>query len=111
MRTNLYWIDGPWLGRLAISPRPRGNDWLEDEVRGWKQAGVDVVMSLLTEDERVDLGLTLFATSDFGFRDEVGSFLSGRKARDDSLPARHWSRGVVGDLRSHIFRHETGLPA
>lgn len=58
MRTELYWIEGPWLGRLAISPRPRGNDWLEDEVRGWKQAGVDVVVSLLTADEVVELALT-----------------------------------------------------
>lgn len=58
MRTDLYWIDGPWLGRLAISPRPRGNDWLEDEVRAWRKAGVDVLVSLLTEDESADLGLT-----------------------------------------------------
>lgn len=58
MRTDLYWIEGPWLGRLAISPRPRGNDWLEDEVRGWKQAGVDVVVSFLTADENAELGLT-----------------------------------------------------
>jgi hypothetical protein len=58
MRTDLYWIESPWPGRLAISPRPRGNDWLEDEVRGWKQAGVDVIASLLTADENADLGLT-----------------------------------------------------
>ncbi len=58
MRTDLYWIEGPWLGRLAVSPRPRGNDWLEDEVRGWKQAGVEVDVSLLTDDENADLGLT-----------------------------------------------------
>jgi protein-tyrosine phosphatase len=32
-------------------PRPRGGDWLEDEVRAWRQAGVDVVVSLLTTDE------------------------------------------------------------
>lgn len=57
MRTDLYWIESPWLGRLAISPRPRGNDWLEDEIRGWKQAGVEVVVSLLMADENADLGL------------------------------------------------------
>src|SRR5713101_5776373 len=32
MKTEPYWIDGPWPGRLAIVPRPRGGDWLEDEV-------------------------------------------------------------------------------
>lgn len=57
MRTELYWIEGPWQGKLAILPRPRGGDWLEDEVRGWRAAGVDVVVSLLTSDEVADLDL------------------------------------------------------
>jgi hypothetical protein len=29
---TLYWIEGPWTGRLAISARPRGWDWLQDDV-------------------------------------------------------------------------------
>jgi len=57
MGTELYWIKGPWPGRLAISPRPRGGDWLEDEIRSWQQAGLDVVVSLLTRAEVVDLDL------------------------------------------------------
>lgn len=57
MRTELHWIDGPWLGQLAISSRPRGGDWLEDEVRSWQQAGLDVIVSLLTHDEIASLDL------------------------------------------------------
>jgi protein-tyrosine phosphatase len=57
MRTELYWIAGPWQGGLAIFPRPRGGDWLEDEVRGWRAAGIDVVVSLLTSDEVAELDL------------------------------------------------------
>jgi protein-tyrosine phosphatase len=38
-------------------PRPRGGDWLEDEVRAWKQAGVAVVVSLLEPDEATELEL------------------------------------------------------
>jgi len=57
MRTDLYWIDGPWLGRLALSSRPRGGDWLEDEVRSWQRADLDVIVSLLTSDEIADLDL------------------------------------------------------
>lgn len=57
MRTELYWIEGPWQSRLVILARPRGGDWLEDEVRAWRVAGVDVVVSLLTTSEVVDLGL------------------------------------------------------
>ena len=55
MRTNLYWIDGLWRGRLAIMPRPRGGDWLEDEIQSWRRSGVDVVVSLLTRDEQAEL--------------------------------------------------------
>jgi len=57
MNPKLYWIDGPWPGKLAISARPRGGDWLEDEVAGWRQEGVDVVISLLTPSENEDLEL------------------------------------------------------
>lgn len=58
MRTELYWIDGPWLGRLAISSRPRGGDWLEDEIRSWQRAGLEVIVSLLTSEESAELDLT-----------------------------------------------------
>ena len=57
MKTVLYWIEGPWTGRLAIAPRPRGGDWLEDEVRAWQQSGLDGVVSLLTPEEVAELGL------------------------------------------------------
>jgi protein-tyrosine phosphatase len=52
-----YIIEGPWPGRLAIVPRPRGGDWLEDEVHAWKEMGFDLVVSLLMKDERDELGL------------------------------------------------------
>jgi protein-tyrosine phosphatase len=57
MRTELYWVPGTSAGRIAIMPRPRGGDWLEDEVRAWRDAGVDVVVSLLEADEVMDLEL------------------------------------------------------
>jgi protein-tyrosine phosphatase len=55
--TPTYWIEGPWKGRLAIVPRPRGGDWLEDEVSDWRKAGIDVVVSLLTPDEVTEFDL------------------------------------------------------
>ncbi len=54
----MYWIDGPWRGRLALVPRPRGGDWLEEEVRSWQEAGLEVVVSLLTSDENTELELS-----------------------------------------------------
>jgi len=57
MKTEVYWVPGPWRGRLGIVPRPRGGDWLQDEVRSWRDAGLDVVASLLTSEEAAELGL------------------------------------------------------
>lgn len=37
--------------------RPRAGDWLVEEIANWKEAGVEVVISLLEPEEVVDLGL------------------------------------------------------
>ena len=57
MNPDLFWIPGPWAGRLAVMTRPRGGDWLEDEVAGWKRVGIDLVVSLLEADEANQLEL------------------------------------------------------
>ena len=57
MLKDLYWIEGPWDGRLAVGPRPRGGDWLRDDIAKWKQAGINSVLSLLTPEEESDLDL------------------------------------------------------
>ena len=57
MRPEVHWIELPAGGRLAIMPRPRAGDWLEDEIAGWKAEGIDVVVSLLEPHEVRELGL------------------------------------------------------
>jgi len=57
MQKELYWLAGSWPGKLAVGPRPRGGDWLKDDIAGWKQAHIDAVVSLLTPDEERDLDL------------------------------------------------------
>ena len=57
MKPKLFWIPGPWRGKLAVASRPRGGDWLEDEINGWRKAGLDVVVSLLEEDEAAQFEL------------------------------------------------------
>lgn len=39
-------------------PRPRGGDWLEEEIQSWRRSGVDEVVSLLTRQEQAELNLS-----------------------------------------------------
>lgn len=59
MISPIYWINEAPLGEKQIGTmaRPRGNDWLEDEVKGLKMRGVDYLVSLLEKSEEWDLGL------------------------------------------------------
>ncbi|HEU0139031.1 MAG TPA: dual specificity protein phosphatase family protein [Bryobacteraceae bacterium] len=57
MWTKLHWVDGPWPGKLALAARPRGGEWLEDEITSWQREGVNTVFSLLTDEEERDLGI------------------------------------------------------
>jgi protein-tyrosine phosphatase len=51
MKAEIYWVDAPGPGRLAILPRPRGGDWLDDDVQSLREEGVDVLVSLLEPHE------------------------------------------------------------
>jgi protein-tyrosine phosphatase len=53
MKVTPYWVNT----QLAIVPRPRGGDWLDDEMVALREAGIDVVVSMLEEDESAELGL------------------------------------------------------
>ena len=57
MWTKLHWVEGPWPGKLALAARPRGGEWLEDEITSWRRGGVDTVFSLLTDEEEHDLDI------------------------------------------------------
>ena len=56
--TKLYWVEGPWPGKLAVAARPRGGDWLAEEMAAWRSSGVNTVFSLLTPEEEAELDLT-----------------------------------------------------
>ena len=58
MWKELHWVGGPWPGKLAVAPRPRGGEWLEDDLASWRRAGIATVLSLLTPDEEQDLDLS-----------------------------------------------------
>lgn len=52
-----FWIEAGNELRLAIVPRPRGGDWLDDEIQVMKAAGLDVLVSMLPANEAAELGL------------------------------------------------------
>jgi hypothetical protein len=56
MTMNPYWIKKDGL-RLGIILRPRGQDWLADDISALRRAGVDVVVSALTPAEIEEWGL------------------------------------------------------
>jgi protein-tyrosine phosphatase len=58
--TKIYWIHRfANSSRIGIMARPRGNDWLEDEIINLKNCQVGVLVSLLERDEIYDLNLDL----------------------------------------------------
>lgn len=54
MAIEPFWINP----QLAIVPRPRGSDWLDDEMLALRKAGIDIVVSLLDKFEARDVGLS-----------------------------------------------------
>jgi len=57
MQAEVHWICEIKKGRLGTMPRPRGGDWLEDEIRSLNELGVDVVVSLLENHETRELDI------------------------------------------------------
>lgn len=57
MKATIYSIKEAAPNRIAIVARPRGGDWLCDELSGLSRAGIDVLVSMLTEEEANELGL------------------------------------------------------
>jgi protein-tyrosine phosphatase len=104
MSTKLFWIPGPWRGRLAISTRPRGGDWLPDEIQSLRDSGIDVLVSLLEPQENADLDLSgeASASADRGIR------FVGFPVPDRSVPAsRAASVALIADIGALLDRGES----
>ncbi len=54
---SLRWVNSILPYRLALMPRPRGGEWLQDELLALNAASVKTVVSLLEMDEMRELGL------------------------------------------------------
>ena len=58
MESALYTVRYEAAGSLSTMAKPRGNDWLDDEMRSLREAGVDVLVCALTSEEREVVGLS-----------------------------------------------------
>jgi len=95
---SVHWIDADQV-RLGIMARPRGYDWLPDDLRALKQSGVDVVVSALTTEEAEELGL--FAEAEACA--ENGLLFVPFPIEDRSLPAHPSQFDVlVNQLLAHV---------
>lgn len=54
---DIYWIEHDERPHLAIVARPGGDDWLAEDLANLKRGGIEVLVSLLTPSEAIDLGL------------------------------------------------------
>ncbi|TWE13333.1 protein-tyrosine phosphatase family protein [Rudaeicoccus suwonensis] len=85
-------------GTLSIISRPRGGDWLADEIHGLKLLGIHVVVSLLTVEEEIELDL----------RDEkrvveaAGILFRRLRTPDRGIPDRHRTQDLADQLGAQL---------
>ena len=100
MRIALYEIPNPTAGRLCTMARPRGDDWLHDEMAELRDSGIDVLVSLQTTAERHEAGLIdepdAATHAGLTFRELAIPDL-GVPGQREALPV---VRAVVDDLRA-----------
>lgn len=60
---EIFWVNGTTVPHLAIVLRPRGGDWLDEELRRMRLGGVETLISLLEPFEAESLGLGNEATA------------------------------------------------
>ncbi len=101
LRPDIYWlreIDGV---RLAIMPRPRGGEWLADELVAMGSIGVETVVSLLEPREASELELSEEASLCMDARLEYLSFpIPDRGVPRDSRTFAELIAAVEQRLRS-----------
>ena len=80
---RIYWTNNLDPGNLGLMARPRGNDWLFDELRTLKTYGTDTLVSLLEQNEEAELGLQ----NERSICDELSIKFISFPIKDRSVPA------------------------
>lgn len=83
----ISWVQDGHPPRFAIVPRPRGGDWLRDDLADIKAGGIDILVTFLPGFEAKELGLAAEAqlATDVGL--EFISYLIFDRTVPEDLPA------------------------
>jgi protein-tyrosine phosphatase len=100
MRPELFTIRRAGPGALSTMARPRGGQWLADEMNGLAAAGVSVLVSLLTDAEMTELGLNAEAQT----AQASGLTFYRLPTQDREVPDQAASLTLAGTLRAHLAR-------
>jgi hypothetical protein len=58
LKATVYPVTDAAPNHIAIVARPRGNDWLCEEISALSREGIEILVSMLTEEEAEELGMT-----------------------------------------------------
>jgi protein-tyrosine phosphatase len=98
MRPRLYTVPRAGAGRLSIMARPRGGDWLAEELHGLRRLGVDVLVCALTTAEQIELGLAEEAIACA----TTGLAFVAVPIPDRGVPEEQTLRPVLGQLHAAL---------
>jgi protein-tyrosine phosphatase len=98
---DIFWIKGHPPATLAIVLRPRGDEWLEDELLRMKQGGIQTLVSLLERDEAILLGLA----DEHPIADHIGLKFLSYPIPDTEIPSnlaafQTFAAGLADRLRA-----------
>lgn len=98
VRAEIFTVvrDGP--GRISTMARPRGGEWLDDEMRALVDTGATVLVSMLTESERRELDL--LAERDAATA--AGLRFVGLPSADRGVPPPASFRALLDDLAEEL---------
>jgi len=80
--TEIFWISADPSVALAIVLRPRGGDWLEDELLRMQRSGIQVLCSMLEMEEADSLGLS----DEHALAEQIGLNFFSYPIRDRTTP-------------------------
>jgi len=103
MRIATYRVRRTAPGHLSLMARPRGGDWIDDEMASLRGDGADVVVSMLTSAEVHELDLarepTAAQAAGLGFR--------SLPVPDRGLPDAQAFKEAVRDIERDLNAHKS----